>query len=80
MVPLGSREITKIKEENHSRIVLLREVNKILAGVVHLILVLPRVVMGQLPTLWGTVTLVVNLAIDLLSVPSNHLQDLVRAQ
>ena len=46
LVPQVRKEIIKIEEKNLSRIILLRIVSRILAEVVHHILVLLRVVMG----------------------------------
>ena len=80
VAPLERRDITKTKDRSLNRINPLRVFNKILVGVVHLTLVLLKVVMEQVPTFWGTVTLVGSLAINLLSAPSNYLQDLVRVQ
>ena len=45
-VTRGRREITRVMGKNLSRITLLKVDRKSLARVVHLILVLPRVVMG----------------------------------
>ena len=73
LIPHVRKEITIIEGRNLSRIVLYRVVNKILVEVVHHILVLLRVVVGQYPTFLGNVTLVANLAINLMIVPSNHL-------
>ena len=78
LVPLERREITRTEDRSLNRIDPLRVFSRILAGVVHLTLVLLKVVMEQVLIFQGIVTLVGSLAIDLLSAPSNHLQDLVR--
>ena len=79
LVLLERKVITRTRDRNLNRIVLLRTVSRILAEVVHHILVLLRVVVGHDPTFLGIVILVANLAINLMIVRSNHLQDLVRA-
>ena len=80
LVPLERREITRTKYNSLNRINPLRVFNRILVGVVHLTLVLLRVIVEQVLVFLGNVTLMGILAIDLLSAPSNHLQNLVRAQ
>ena len=72
LAPRGRKEITKTEDRNLSRIVLLKTVSKIPAEVVHHILVLLRVVVGHDPTFLGIVTLMANLVINLMIVPSNH--------
>ena len=79
LVPLERRETTRTKDRSLNRINPLRVCRKILVGVVHLTLVLLRVDVEQFLAFLGTVSLVGSLAINLLSAPSNHLQDLVRA-
>lgn len=67
-------------EKNLSRITLLRVVNKNLARVVHLTLVLLRMVMELGPALGKTVILVAIPTINLLGVILNLIQDLVRVK
>ena len=78
LVPQERKDIFRSKDRNLSRIVLPSLVSRIPAEVVHHILVLLRVVVGQDPTFLGIVTLVANLVINRMIVRSNHLQDLVR--
>ena len=76
LVPQVRKEIIRTEDRNLSRIVIPRIVSRIPAEVVHHILVLLRVVVGQDPTFLGIVTLVANLVINHMIVRSNHLQDL----
>ena len=64
LVPQVRKEIIRTGDRNLSRIVLPKTVSRIPAEVVHLILVLLRVVVGQDPTFLGIVTLVANLVIN----------------
>ena len=58
---------------NLSRIILLRVGNKTLVEAMHLVLLLLRVVVGQVATSRETIILVASLAINILSILSNHL-------
>ena len=78
LVTQERKEIFRNEDRNLSKIVLPSPVSRIPAEVVHHILVLLRVVVGQDPTFLGIVTRVANLVINRMIVRSNHLQDLVR--
>ena len=77
-LPQEGRGETRTMFKNFTKTALLREVNKTLVGVVHLILVLLKVVMKQVISLEETINFVASLAINILSAPLNYLQDLAR--
>ena len=68
LVPLERREITITKDRSLNRIDPLKVFNRILAGVVHLTLVLLRVAMEQVPTFGEPFFLVASLAINLMII------------